>query len=418
MTSNIQFPHCTLAIREFPSIPRDNDNKPLNLLVFMDLATPLGGELEHVRARWARKLVALLRPNDRLTVWWFTSNEVFGSFMHNQVIEDPATEIPNFLEKTLVAENLKPATLSLGEMAAKVNHLSVECSERKEGLVGYTDIDGFMMESAEAGLFTLVVCAGVHLRAMYACEFSSGEAVSSTFLYGSQVLGRKFFLGKDQFEEQVSFETAVRHVAGERMAEVSIAKARPHEHYGFVLFLVGRQPILTPCDGGEVVILPAEVDQFAYFSDEVPEGALEFMPQVPQSPLVWVAIALAELVDEDVDVESMLTSLGDVYLGNHYVEAFNNEDYTRFETACLEAAFNPAFRYRQGITKSVAEVASLPASEVEDMLQGAIQARDKLVDSELSGVSARLTAYRWLKLAGICAAALSAMYLGWALVLK
>lgn len=378
MTTTINFKDCTLAIRDFEGVQRDNDNIPVNYLVMMDLATPLASELEHLRARWARKLVALLRPNDRLSIWWFTSNELYGSFLHNQEILDPTKEVPDYLEKFLTFENLKAEPTSLGELVAKVNHLYVEASGRKQALVGYTDVEGFMLESAATGLFTLLANTGRFLRAMYLCEYSCGDETSSLFIAGSNLLGRKFFFGKNQFEEQTSFESAVREIAGEKMAEINISRAYPPENYGFVTFLYERQPFFTPCGDDDIIILPAGVTQFAYFSDEVPTDSPEFFPQLDNSPLVWVAVSHCELVDEDLDSRLMLKTLGDVYLGNLYVDATENEDFCRFEAACLEAAFDERFRYRQGVTRTVAELSNTPASEVEDMLQKSMEESEAL----------------------------------------
>lgn len=413
MTSIIKFSDTVLAIRDFEGIPREDDRTPVNFLVFIDLATPLASEIEHVRARWARKLVALLRPNDRLTLWWFSSSQLFGSFIHNQVIADPTKEIPDLLEKFITVDTLKSTPVGLAEMVAKVNHLYVESSERKEALVGYTDVEGFMMQSAQEGLFTLLANVGRFLRLMFLCEYSSGDTVSSFFVNGGNVLGRKLLLGKDQTEEQITFELAARNIAADKMAEVNISRASPPEDYGFVLFLYDNQPLLTPCSEDDVILLPGGVNQFAYFSDEVPADAMEFMPQLDNSPLVWVALALAEIADEDIDVEALLTAVGDVYLGNHYVEGFHDEDYCRYELACLEAAFDARMRYRQGVTQQVAELSNVPASEVEDMLAHAIEKREEMLQREVADKPLRNWLTYLVYTVKYALPALAACYLGY-----
>lgn len=360
---------CAFIAREFPGVPKTGSARERSYVVVLDMATNLASELAETREKLTRKLSAMLVEGDWLTLWWVRGIGLSGEFCSEFKITNPQEDVHKLLEQYMTDASLQVPGLAPAQMHGAASSLIRNAEKADRSLIGYLFVDGFCMPSAYAELDKVLPLLNDGLSFFFVGEYACNESgISDVFDVVSGAVGNRCVYARDQLDEQTSFEEAIRSVAGFSFSNVALKEMSPPEEFGFVVYLVGQQPMVSYCDDEDRVRIPAGVTEFAYFSETETVDEVPYYPQMEHPALLWVALAYAQSMDEDLDVRTMLEEIGDAFLLNMHFLGEETGDYYRYELACLEAAFNPNCRYRQGMLVETHARNQLSAPEVEAQL--------------------------------------------------
>lgn len=354
-----------LAIKDFEGVPKEGEPLKASYVVILDMATVLAGELAATRAKYARKLTALVRPGDKLTLWFSRGENIYGEFCAEELITEPSTQVADLIDRYMVEENFRGGSEPLEDMAGAAASLVRNARKEKRSLLGYTFIDGFAHTTVFLGMACIAQFLTQDCDHFFVGEYSTGEEISEAWLTFIEAVGLRCVYSRDLLDTDTSFETAIASIAGYSPRLVSMKDVMPEDEYGFLTFLVGDRVMAVAVDDEDVALLPAGTKQFGYFSDELTPQELDFYPQLDHSPLFWATLALSPALDEDLDFMEMLLALGDVHLLNMFSMGIEGGDLHRYELACMEAAFNPNCRYKQGMSAEVAMRARQSPEDIE-----------------------------------------------------
>jgi hypothetical protein len=305
----------------------------INHIIVVDCSGSMSGDLPEIRSALKVKILSMVRPDDTLSIIWFSSRGLYGTLLSG-------FELAN-LKNLKTAHDaidrfLKPIGMTgFKEPLEEALKIVPELNQKNGGVASlFFMSDGYENQWQPHEVLTAVKNLGPELASATFVEYGWNANHDLLAKMAESAGGELIFAeGFDAYEADLEQQmTAPKSFGGKK-----ILLDTPNAVFDFA-FKVDGSSILTYSITDGKVMVPEGIGQVSYFAttgeatEESAFAALYALSQRGKSEQVF----------------EILGALGDVRLFQKFVNSFSKQDYINFQDAVMEALVDPTKRFLDG----------------------------------------------------------------------
>jgi hypothetical protein len=333
---------------------------PVEHIAIIDVSGSMSSDLPELRRHLKNKLPTLVGVDDTITLIWFSGTNQFGVLQEGVPIRSLSdmsalnAAIDRFLQPVCLTGFVQP----LGEVINVVGRLKAKRADSLINVLFMTD--GYENQNTQKAVLDISEKISAYVDASAIIEF--GWNCNRPLLTKmAEAMGANLIFSENLSDYQTTFEGELtKTIGGGKKVAIALTN-QAKLGYAFTIDAAGKLVTysVTP---NNTVIVPESVESVAFFST----GTGGVAPSEASFQLVYAGLATLSQRMLASDIFDVLASLGDVALVNKFVNAFSKQDYSDFQTMCMQAAVDPAARYALG--KDMNAVPKEDAYTVIDLL--------------------------------------------------
>lgn len=339
MTSIVQLGAISLAIQTLAPVSKAVP-AAVHHLVAIDISGSMYSALADLRVHLKNKLASLVNENDTVSLIWFSGRGQCGVLVEAMKIKSVAdlSSLHAAIDRYLQPMGLTGFKEPLQEVENIIARLKKKAAGHLFNLFFMTD--GYDNQWAETEILGLCAKLEKQLDAAAVVEFG-WHCNRPLMTKMAETLGGKLVFSEDFPSYASAFES---HLSGGGSKKVPVKLDHPAAK-GYAFALAGGNLLTFTPDATGVALVPEGLTALAYFTTK--KGVAFDRAKHTDALIVASLVPLAQRMETDA-VFSVMGALGDVALVNEFASCFSKEDYSRFQTAALVAAEDPAKRYAEG----------------------------------------------------------------------
>lgn len=312
----------------------------LNHVIVIDVSGSMYSDLPGLRTQLKNKLVSLVKDQDTVTMIWFSGRDQYGVLLEGEPIRTltDLSAIHKAIDRFLVPQGLTGFKQPLEEVSKVIGRLS---KKNNHSFSMFFMTDGYDNQWGRQEI----------LKAAQALE---SLLVNATFVeYGwnahrelinkmAETVGGNHIFSENLSAYQVIFEKELSKRSGGKKIEVRL---KTPAAFGFVYATDKDGGLITFAVENNAVRVPESVSDIHYFTRTKDGNPLN---HDADNRHVYAGLATLSQRMLASEIFEVLADLGDVALVNKFVNCFSKQDYSEFETLCLNAAHNPDHQYLAG----------------------------------------------------------------------
>lgn len=313
---------------------------PVNHIIIIDVSGSMYHDLVELRRHLKNKITTLVGVNDTVSIVWFSGKGEYG-ILQEAVPVRSLTDLSTLhaaIDKYLQAVGLTGFKEPIEEVLTLIDRLK---AKSPQSLINFFFMsDGYDNQWSSKEI--LSVTKKLNEKVDNATFVEYGWNCNRDLLSKMAEVSGGNLIFSEHFENyRVVFEEGIsRNITGGKKILVKLTD-NASLGYAYSYDNSGRIVSYAVSENNEVLV-PETLDSICYFSDGVSGNDLICHE---------VYIGLATLSQRMLanEIFSILAKTGDVYLVNRFVNAFSKQDYTDFQNECISQAFEPLFRFKEGI---------------------------------------------------------------------
>lgn len=329
---------------------------PVEHIAVIDVSGSMGSDLPELRRHLKNKLPSLVGERDTVSLIWFSGNGQFG-VLQEAVPVRSLTDLSSLnaaIDKFLQPIGLTGFKQPLEEVVALIGRLKKSRSDSLINLLFMTD--GYENQNPEKSVLSVCESLSSVIDAATIIEYgwNCNRALLSKMadaVGGSQLFSERFEQYQAVFEGEMT-----KKIGGGKKVSVKLNESASLG-YAFSFDAAGHIVTFSVNEQNSIVV-PESVGSVYFYTDGKSSGNTE-----AEDYIGLATLSQRMLANEIFDV---LASVGDVRLINKFVNAFSKQDYSDFQSMCVDCAINPASRFLEG--KDLKAVPKEDAFTVLDLL--------------------------------------------------
>jgi len=325
--------------------PKTEAPKSVNHLVIIDVSGSMYYELPEIRRNLKNKISNMVKPNDRISIIWFSGKDEAGILKENvevtslKQLSDLNDAIDRFLKPIGLTAFAKPLELA-GEI---IERIRVKDSESTFSLVFMSDgwNNSCSWESVVNALNTIAPNLAFSTIVEYGFYADSQRLTEMAALIGGEKISCDGF---DDYDVTLT-QSLSKNVTGGKKVKVTI----PRYHLYDFAFSVSDDGsvLLYNINDGEILVNPS-VKELHFFATTA------FGTEHAPTTSLYAAIYILsdKLLNEDA--EKIFYALGDNHFYGQLVNAFGKQKLNDFKTAIKECVADASKRFPAGQSTIVA----------------------------------------------------------------
>ena len=315
---------------------------PVEHIALIDVSGSMSYDLPELRRHLKNKLPTLVGENDTITLIWFSGTNQFGVLQEGvpvRTLSDMSAlnaAIDRFLQPICLTGFVQP----LAEVVNVVGRLK---SKRKDSLINVLFMtDGYENQNPQRSVLEISEKLSEYVDAATIIEF--GWNCNRPLLTKmAEAMGANLIFSEHLSDYQASFESELtKTIGGGKKVAVKLNETAT---LGYAYTIDGNGHLVTySVNAQNEVLVPESTSAVAYFTKSVSGVSPD-----TNYPLVYAGLATLSQRMLASEIFDVLASIGDVRLINKFVNAFSKQDYSDFQTMCLDGANNAHARFVDGV---------------------------------------------------------------------
>lgn len=318
---------------------------PIEHIAIIDVSGSMYNDLPELRRHLKNKLPTIVGVNDTITLIWFSGNNQFGVLQEGVPIRSltDLTALNNAIDRFLQPVCLTGFVQPLQEVVNVIGRLKAKRSASLINVLFMTD--GYENQNSQKAVLDASEALSNYADASTIIEF--GWNCNRPLLTKmAEAMGGNLIFSEHLAEYQATFERELtKTIGGGKKIAV---KLESPAILGYAFTVEGGNLVTYSVNANNEVIVPESLNSVAFFTtSEKVESPFERNFQMVYAGLATLSQRM--LANEIFDV---LAEIGDVALINKFVNAFSKQDYSDFQTMCMNAATNAGARYTEGMDRN------------------------------------------------------------------
>ena len=343
MNTNIKFVgsnNLALSIQQVSAKKQEPVVLPVEHIAVIDVSGSMYGSLPELRKHLKNKLPAIVGENDTISLIWFSGNNQFGVLQEGVKVRglSDLSTLNNAIDRFLQAQCLTGFVQPLEEVINVIGRLK---ASRKDSLVNLLFMtDGYENQNSEKKVMDVSEKLSEYVDASTIIEY--GWNCNRPLLTKmASAIGANHIFSEDMQSYQTSFEREItKSIGGGKKIAV---KLNHPANYGYAFMVTQNGDLITySVNSNNEVIVPESVEKIAFFTNNVNADS---MLTSAEFDVVYAGLATLSQRMLSNEIFDVLGTMGDVAFINKFCNSFSKQDYSDFQSMCL----NPAARFSEGI---------------------------------------------------------------------